>query len=43
MWGVDKLFESHLNTGRPLGSDSFIKKAEQLLRRGLFTLAIALN
>ncbi len=31
----DKTFESHLNTGRPLGSDNFIEKAEQLRGQGL--------
>ena len=32
---LDKTFESHLNTGRPLGNNHFIKMAEQLLGRYL--------
>ena len=32
---LDQTFESHLNTGRPLGSADFIKMAEQLLGRNL--------
>ncbi len=32
---LDKLFESHSNTGRPLGNDNFIIRAEQLLGRDL--------
>ena len=32
---LDKTFESHLNTGRPLGNDLFVQKAEQLLGREL--------
>jgi len=32
---LDKTFESHLNTGRPLGSNHFITMAEQLLGRDL--------
>ena len=32
---LDKTFESHLNTGRPLGSVDFTKMAEQLLGRDL--------
>ena len=32
---LDSTFESHLNTGRPLGSTEFIKNAEQLLGRDL--------
>ena len=32
---LDTTLESHLNTGRPLGSVDFIKMAEQLLGRDL--------
>lgn len=32
---LNKTFESHLNTGRPLGDVNFIEKAEQLLGRDL--------
>jgi len=32
---LDQILESHLNTGRPLGSVDFIKTAEQLLGRDL--------
>jgi putative transposase len=31
----DGLFESHLNTGRPLGDDGFINYAERILERSL--------
>lgn len=32
---LDQTLESHLNTGRPLGSDDFTRMAEQLLGRVL--------
>jgi hypothetical protein len=31
----DEEFIRHESTGRPLGSEAFIKKAEKLLNRGL--------
>lgn len=31
----DKEFEQHERTGRPLGDETFIEKAERLLNRGL--------